>query len=54
MPARRIHTQLVPNYIRDCQVAQKSRRTTKTCQRVWLPKRTGGQQIIKHENTTSL
>ena len=25
---------------------------TKTCQRVWLPKRTGGQQIIKHENTT--
>ena len=45
MPALRIHTH--------CRVAQSAYTQTKTCQRVWLPKRTGGQQIIKHENTTS-
>jgi hypothetical protein len=44
MPALRIHTH--------CQVAQKASAHTKTCQRVWLPKRTEGQRIIKHEHTT--
>ncbi len=33
MPALRIHTH--------CQVAQKANAQTKTCQRVWPPKRTG-------------
>ena len=35
-----------------CQVAQADTQA-KTCQRVWLPKRTDRQRIIKHENTTS-
>jgi hypothetical protein len=43
MPALRIHTH--------CQVAQNTDTQTKTCQRVRLPKRSGRQQIIKHENT---
>jgi|LSQX01.1.fsa_nt_gb hypothetical protein len=45
MPPLRTHTH--------CQVAQKADTQTKTCQKVWLPKRTGGQKTIKHENTTS-
>jgi len=44
MPTLRNHTH--------CQVAQNADAQSKTCQRVWLPKRTEIQQIIKHENTT--
>lgn len=44
MPALRNHTH--------CQVAQKASALSKTCQRVWLPKRTGRLRRIKHENTT--
>ena len=43
-PPLRIHTH--------CQVAQKADTQTKTCQRVWLHKRTERQRVIKHENTT--
>ncbi len=44
MPTLRNHTH--------CQVAQKTDAQAKTCQRVWLPNRTGRLQRIKHENLT--